>query len=230
MTKPTAQALGPIDGHRGTVFAEGDLAAQVPDLSAELHGTGIDAQAFAAWLQPLLVDFRAGEAAKALMGQRLAVVRWLEAAAADPETALGDGRLQHPPEWHAAPALWHAAQQQGEEWDHLVATGYSPKAAAVLRAAAAMLKARSRKRGRRTSRARDLLLRAVVDRLRRHGLGVGDATHRAAGILVLCRVPVPDASATRAARRAGPRAHSVLAVSDAPPFNGGHHAKPPAGA
>lgn len=229
MTKPTAQALGPVRGQPGTAFTEGDLAAQVPDLTDELHGTGVDPQAFATWLQPLLVDYRASEAAKALMGQRLAVVRWLEAAAADPDTALADGRLQHPPEWHATPALWHAAQQRGESWDRLVAVGHAPLAAVVLRAAAAMLKRRGRKRGRRTSRSRDLLLRAVVDRLRREGLGVGDATHRAAGILVLCRVPVPESTA-RAIRRAWPRPISELGVSADAASNGGHQAELAAGA
>lgn len=226
MTKPTSQALGPLVGQPGTAFTEGDVAADVPDLAAELHDTGIDAKAFAAWLQPLLVEYRVAAAAMALMGQRAAVVRWLEAAAAQPEQALADGRLQHPPAWHAAPTLWHAAQRYGLDWDDLVAAGVAPLAAAVLRAAAEMLRAGKPKRGRRTSRSRDLLLNAVVQRLRVLGLGAGDAAHRAAGILSVCKVPVPHETTARAARRAWPRAETASSNSAASPSNGGYPSTP----
>ncbi|MCR5865228.1 hypothetical protein [Aquincola sp. J276] len=217
MTKPTFQALGALAGQPGTTFTEADVAADVPDLAAELHDTEIDAKAFAVWLQPLLVEYRVAAAAMALMGQRAAVVRWLEAAAAQPEQALGDGRLQHPPAWHAEPALWHAARRSGLDWDDLVAAGHAPLAAAVLRAAADMLRAGKSRRGRRTSRSRDLLLNAVVQRLRVLGLGAGDAAHRAAGILSVCAVPVPQETTARAARRAWPRAETASSIPAASP-------------
>ena len=68
-------------------------------------------------------------------------------------------------------------------------------------AAAAALRRERVNRGRPPAVARDVLLHAVVEALKAAGLMPSEARHRADAILIKCRVPTPEESVARAARR-----------------------------
>lgn len=202
MTKAKAQALGLLSSPGALVWCEGDVVPTLPDLHNELEGTSIGEAAFAEWLRGPLARYRVSAKARAAMGQQSTVIAWLAAAENDIPAAVADGRLRHVPAFFAEPAVSHAAVKAGTTWRQALASGDLELIARLVREGRESLQRQRPRRGRPSAHERDLLLAAIVERLRAAGLGAAEAQHRADLILVACSVPSPEASVPRAARRA----------------------------
>jgi len=200
MTKPKADALGP-SGPGALAWWDGEVVQDMPDLAEELTGTVLQIDQFTEWLRGPLAVYRVTAAARASMAQKAAVTRWLESSAQHVDAALADGRLRRLPEWYAKPAVHFAALKAGLDWRAILASAEPQAVAAVLLAAAAALRRERVNRGRPPAVARDVLLHAVVEALKAAGLMPSEARHRADAILIKCRVPTPEESVARAARR-----------------------------
>ena len=208
MTRRVKDALGPT-GPGAFTWWEGELVPERPDLVEALQGTSVDPEAFAEALRDPLATYRASARARELKAQRSAVITWLRQAAANVDAALADGRLQRLPASHAAPHVWLAVWRMGLEWNELLRRPNRVAITQCLALAIASLVRERPKRGRPSQQARDMLLQLVVWRLRDAGLSADEAGKRADEVLVACRVPSPEGSVARAARR-GRRAISVL--------------------
>lgn len=209
MTKPKSQQLGAV-GSGALVYWDDELVPEMPDLSSELDNclSAVSVVEFTEWLRQRLARYRVSERARAEMGQRLAIVQWIEAAATGIDEALDDGRLNQLPAFFAEPAIEYAAMKAGAKWRELLASRDASAIADVLRTAAADLRKQKSNRGRPRMTARDQLLAAIMQELRRLGMRSADAAGRADSILIKCKVPsaithddADHRSLARAARR-----------------------------
>lgn len=173
----------------------------VPDLGDVLTpGLGIDAQAFAQWLGPLLGEYRGAEYVKQATPARadeLEFVREFTGLLRKVETLVRGV----PDRTDALIAV--AGSRAGINWielrrrlrDDLETTrqlaGY----------AADRIKGRPSAKGRKPEAARDALLRAVVGELRKAGMKRTLAEGLAEQVLVRCGVRTPEASSIKRATK-----------------------------
>lgn len=202
MTKPKAKALGARDIGE-LVWFEAELVPDPPNLEHALDGLPINSLAFSDWLVPRLAEYRAHARGLELRGQRSAIVEWMTAAELQIGEALKDGRLQRPPKFFAEPAIWYAAHKMGLEWESVLGAQDHELIVRVLHSACESLKRQNSRRGRPPMFDRDVLLRAIVEELKRSvpSLLIADAQLRADLVLRACGVPSPEESVARATRR-----------------------------
>lgn len=203
MTRTKSRAIGAA-GPGSLAWSEGDFVSEIPDLRHALAGLRIDIAEFGQWLAPHLAHYRASARAAELKGQQAAIIAWLRTAADQIDDAMRDGRLQRLPEFFATPAVEHAAMRAGTTWRQVLAKNDRDLAVSLLRTGIAALERQPIRRGRRPEIARDLLLQCIVQELSRASAvpTVADAEYRADLVLKACGVPSPEASVSRAIRRA----------------------------
>lgn len=202
---------------------------RVPDLSSVLTPwLGIDPEEFARWLAPLLGEYRTEAAILAALPTRSEELTWLDDLMARIEATtellrpgaipirteallVDEGYGQKVNGYEPNSRRWAerlpdtSKHSPGVNWfdfrSRLVSDLHLLRTLA--RRARSRLAAGASRRGRKSQRARDALLAAVIDRLRASGLPELAARGTAEQVLVVCGVAVPEHadSVKRAARK-----------------------------
>lgn len=179
---------------------------RVPDLSSVLTPRlGIDPDEFAQWLGPLLGEYRTEVHIREALPARADELAWLDDLIARTEAAtelLRPGAVPNrteallATEGLGAEINWHEFRARLVAELDLLRT--------LARRTRSRMGAGAPRRGRKSQRNRDVLLAAVVDRLRAAGLPEAAARGVAEQTLVVCGVAVPEhADALKRAARKG---------------------------
>ncbi len=180
-----------------------DLNEAVPDLEPILRPHGIDAAAFAAWLGPLLGDYRGSAEAMRAMPAKAEQEGDLAAMG---RAMLKARTLVSPVDGHSLAHIYVAATRRGIDAVALVARlreDLQTLAVLALTAQQSLAAKPDAKRGPKGSPHRDMLLKLVLERLKLDVKEVKRASWLAHEVLHLSGVHVP--SDVRGKRRATKR-------------------------